>query len=375
MTLSRRSLLRAACAPAAASLAMPAFAKPDSQALKFGQSAPLSGGSGGLGKQLAEGTRACFAQVNAKGGVRGRDLELLTLDDAYDPRRTVENTNRLIETCMALTGYYGTPTVAAVSELIEQRRIPLVGFVSGAAAFRNPVLPMHFNVRASYDAEIEKMIEHNLAIGISRFAILYQDDSFGKPCLAKAQSFLKRKGYEAPSASIQRNSENADAPARALAASQPQAILVFTTLAPAVKFVGTMRQLGRLPQFMMLSPIGAEDLSKELGAVARGIGITQVFPHPRLRKSPVVGAFLNAASAHGIEPSYYRLEGYLNARVIVEGLMRVNGVPTGSALAKSLEGAGVIDLRGFAVNYSAETREGSRFVELTVVGEGGLVRS
>lgn len=113
--LRRRSLLHAGYAAAAAALAVPVLAVAAPQELRFGQSTPISGGSGNLGKQLAEGTLACFNQVNAREGVRGRKLELVTLDDAYDPRRTVENTNRLLESCIGLTGYYGTPTVAAVS--------------------------------------------------------------------------------------------------------------------------------------------------------------------------------------------------------------------------------------------------------------------
>lgn len=372
--LRRRSLLRAGYAAAAASLAVPILAVAAPQELRFGQSTPLSGGSGNLGKQLAEGTLACFNQVNAKGGVRGRRLELVTLDDAHDPRRTVENTNRMLESCIGLTGYYGTPTVAAVSELIERRQVPLIGFVSGGKAFRTPMLPMHFNVRASYDAEIEKMIEHNLAVGISRFAILYQDDSFGKPCLAKAQEFLKQKGHVAPAAPIHRNAETADASAKELGTSKPQAVLVFTTLAPAVKFISAIKRAGQSPQFMLLSPIGAEDLAKELGELARGVGTTQVFPHPRLRKSQVVGDFIDAVRTGGLEPSYYRLEGYVNARVIVEGL-RLSEEMSGKALGRALEKAGGVDLRGFNVSYSPVSREGSRFVDITVVGTGGAIRS
>lgn len=378
MTETRRSLLRFGLASTVSLTAVGrSHARPGvtpSQVI-IGQSTVLSGGSAPLGNQLAEGTRVCFEGINARGGIQGRRLQLKTLDDGYDPKRTVVNTEQLLADCFCLTGYYGTPTIEAVMPILEREEVPLVGFVSGATIFRNPVRRMLFNVRASYDTEIEKMIEHNQLIGINRFAVLYQDDSFGKPCLATAQEVLAKRNLKPVAvAAIARNATSAEGPAKAIAGGNPQAVLVFTTLAPTTLFVQAMRKQQRTTQYMMLSPIGADALSSELGPAARGIGISQVFPHPRLNTLPVIGEYQAAMKRFSkLDPSYYSLEGYLNARVITQAMSRVLGDLSREAFVRALERSGEFDLGGFAVRYGPVSHEGSRFVELTVVGLGGAV--
>jgi branched-chain amino acid transport system substrate-binding protein len=379
---NRRSLLRVGLASSiasgiawsttTASVAAPS-AKPSD--ILIGQSTVLSGGSAALGTQLAEGTKAYFEAVNARGGVQGRPIRLKTLDDGYDPKRTVANTEELVADCLCLTGYYGTPTTEAALPVLEKQGVPLVGFVSGATIFRNPLRKMVFNVRASYDAEIEKMIEHNELIGVNRFAILYQDDSFGKPCLATAQQILARRNIKPVAvAAIVRNASSAKEQADSLGRGEPQAILVFTTLQPTVLFIREMLKQQRTTQYMVLSPIGADALSKELGPDARGVGISQVFPHPMLNTLPVIGEYQSAMKRFSkFEPSYYSLEGYLNAGVIVQAMGRVKGQLTRDAIASALKKPGDINLGGFSVRYAPDNHEGSRFVELTVVGSGGKV--
>jgi branched-chain amino acid transport system substrate-binding protein len=356
---------------ATGALAAAAGTKP----IVFGQSVPLSGGSATLGAQLREGTRACFEAINAAGGLSGRRLELETLDDGYQPGMTLANTKQLAERCFAFTGYYGTPTVEAVAPFLEEQGIPMVGFVSGATSLRGSDRRMLFSVRASYDAEIAKMIEHNRTIGIERFAAIFQDDSFGKPCLASAQKTLSAVGLrllaEAP---IARNATDATTAASVISKSDAQAVLVFTTLQPTVLFVKAMQAVGRSLQYMVLSPIGADALSRELGRAAAGVGVAQVFPHPMSGRTKIVREYLSDLKNHSKEsPGYYTLEGYINARVIAHAMRRISGEPSRAALHKALENAGEFDLGGFRLRYAPQNHQGSSFVELTVIGSGGAV--
>ena len=164
----------------------------------LGQSAPLSGPSARLGEDYRAGALAWFEEVNRRGGVHGRSIRLLSLDDGYEPERTVRNTRRLIEDdrAFALFGYVGTPTVKASLPLVEREGIPLVAPLTGASLLRTPRRPMVFNLRASYRSEIDRMVDHLVRAGRHRIAVVHQDDAFGDDGLAAAGQALARHGLK-----------------------------------------------------------------------------------------------------------------------------------------------------------------------------------
>ncbi|MEN6484044.1 MAG: ABC transporter substrate-binding protein, partial [Syntrophobacteraceae bacterium] len=163
----------------------------------IGSSCALSGRAAFLGTQALHGMLSFIRQVNEEGGVHGRRIRLIALDDAYDPARCVFNTQQLIgeDRVFALTCYVGTPTTAKIIPLVEEARIPLIGLVTGAAIFQEPFRPNIINIRASYYAETDEAVRHFVEdLGIRKLAIFYQHDEYGFDGLTGTQRALNRYG-------------------------------------------------------------------------------------------------------------------------------------------------------------------------------------
>ncbi len=349
--------------------------------ITIGMSAPLSGPNGAYGIDMRQTIQAYFEQLNKAGGVNGRKLELVALDDGYETERTVANTKALLQekNAFALLAYYGSsPTTEALNKIIGPAKVPLVGTISGANSLREPISAnpnsrYMFNVRASYADESEAMISQLVALGLKNIAVLYQNDGFGKSGLEGVTAALKKHNLT-PSAvgTVERNSVDVSKAVEPIAKVNPQAVVMVTLYKPTAAFVKAMKKSGQNPMFMTLSPVGTEQLVQELGPDARGIGISQVVPYPWNDVSPVVREYQKLAPKPG-SYSYYGMEGYLMARTLVEGLKRAGKELSREKLMLALEGMNNIDFGGFRLNYSATARHGSRFVELTVVGPGGKI--
>jgi branched-chain amino acid transport system substrate-binding protein len=165
----------------------------------FGQAAALSGPSSALGQGMRQGILAAFAEVNARGGVHGRKLELISRDDGYDPDRSIQQTGKLLDEdkVFALIGAVGTPTTAVTVPIARAKDVPFVGPFTGADFLRAPDLHNVVNIRASYGAEAEAWIKHLTEdLHIKRIAIFYQDDSYGRDGLAGVQHALEKRGME-----------------------------------------------------------------------------------------------------------------------------------------------------------------------------------
>lgn len=153
-------------------------------AILFSQAAALEGPSSALGQRMRQGIVAAFTEINAKGGVHGRKLRLLSRDDGYDPDRSVAQTLRLIEEdkVFALIGAVGTPTAIATIPITSARGVPFIGPFSGAEFLRDLELSNVVNIRASYGAEAEAWIKHLTEDRhFTRIGIFYQDDAMVSP--------------------------------------------------------------------------------------------------------------------------------------------------------------------------------------------------
>ncbi|MBU1365949.1 MAG: ABC transporter substrate-binding protein [Gammaproteobacteria bacterium] len=348
--------------------------------ITLGMSAPFSGPNGAYGLDMKQTITAYFDQVNKAGGVNGRKLELVSLDDGYETERTVANTRTLIKdkNVFALLAYYGSsPTTEAMNTVFGPAKVPLVGTISGAATLResiaaNPNSRYMFNVRASYADEAEVIVNQLLSLGIKNIAVFYQNDGFGKSGLDGVTAALK-KSKLAPSAigTVERNSLDVSKAVEAIAKANPQAVVMVTLYKPTAAFVKAMKKAGQYPMLMTLSPVGAQLLVQELGPDSRGIGVSQVVPYPWNNVVPVVRDYQKVADKDSL--SYYGMEGYLMARTMIEGLKRAGKDLTRAKLVDSLESMSGTDLGGYRINYSPSTRLGSRFVELTVIGQGGKI--
>ncbi|MDQ5960300.1 MAG: hypothetical protein QG592_1382, partial [Pseudomonadota bacterium] len=196
----------------------------------IGMSSPFSGPNGAYGLDMKEVITAYFDQINKSGGINGRKLELVPLDDGYETDRTVANSKKLIEETkvFALLQYYGSsPTTQAMNDVFGPAKVPLVGTISGAGTIRqsvkeNPNNRYMFNIRASYADETEAIVNQLVGLGLKNIAVFYQNDGFGKSGLDGATLALKRHNL-APSAvgTVERNSIDVDAAVKAIAKVSP----------------------------------------------------------------------------------------------------------------------------------------------------------
>jgi len=380
-TMRYHTFGRALIALAAGALfSLPSLADPGvtSNSIHLGMSSPFSGPNGGYGITMRGGVEAALNEVNAAGGVNGRKLKLTALDDGYETERSVANTKQLIEQdkVFALLAFYGSSPTTAAMKVFSEAKVPLVGTISGAGSLRDPVNPYMFNLRASYADETAAIVNHLVGIGISKIAVFYQNDGFGKSGLDGVIKTLEKHGLK-PSAvaSIERNATDASEAVKIISAVNPQAVVMVTLLKPTAAFVKAMHGTGQQPQFVTLSPIGADLLVKDMGAEsARGIGITQVMPYPwndALKLVRDYKAALAKVDAKA-EPSYYGLEGYVAGRVMIDAIKRIDGEPTREKLVAALEQA-PFDLKGFKVSFTPSNHSGSTYVELTILDRNGRV--
>lgn len=349
--------------------------------ITIGMSAPLSGPNAAYGLDMRQTIQNYFDQLNKNGGVNGRKLELVALDDGYETDRTVANTKTLLKekNAFALLSYYGSsPTTEAMNTVFGPARVPLVGTISGAATLREPVSAnpnsrYMFNVRASYADETDTIVNQLVSLGLKSIAVFYQNDGFGKSGLDGITAALKKHNLT-PSAvgTVERNSLDVSKALEPIAKANPQAVIMVTLYKPTAAFVKAMKKSGQNPMFMTLSPVGTEQLVQELGPEARGIGISQVVPYPWNDAAPAVREYQKLVAKPG-SYSYYGMEAYLMARTMVEGLKRAGKDLSRDKLVTALESINGVDFGGYRVNYSPTGRIGSRFVELTVIGPGGKV--
>ncbi|WP_019142660.1 ABC transporter substrate-binding protein [Noviherbaspirillum massiliense] len=346
-------------------------------AILIGQSAALTGTPAEEVKQATAGAQLYFDGINKKGGIHGRKIILETMDDGFVPKRTVENTKKLIEekNVFALFLYRGTPTTEAVLPMITEAKIPLIAPVTGASSLHEPMPRYLFNVRTKYRDEVGVIVRQISAMGMQRLAAVASNDSFGEDALAGLKAAAKERNLPEPViAKYERNTTAVEGAAKAILAAQPQAVLMFCTAKPCEAFIHEYRRQGGFQPLFALSNVSSRSFIQSLGEQARGLGLTQVFPNPGNITIGVVKEFIHAVKdAPELAESYPALEGFISAKVLAEGLRKAGASPTREGLVAALESFRGADVGGLTLNYSPSSRDGFNFVELTVVGRRGAV--
>ena len=347
-----------------------------SNSIKLGQSLPLSGPLAELGSEYRDGALAYFNWINSKGGVHGRSIELVTLDDGYVVEKTMANGRQLIEKegVLAFFGMFGSANYSALMELVNERNIPSLAPYSGSDELRAKNSPNTFWLRASYGDETEKIIEQLTTLGITRIGVFYQDDAFGQAGLSGVEKALQKRKLKVQGSGVYDKTKNDVSEAvKVISAANPQAVVMISTYKPTAAFVKQMKQAGQIPQFFALSVVGYKALQSELGNDVFGIAISQVVPYPWTGTLPVVREF-NALPKE-VQPksgaTYTTFEGYLAAKVMVEALNRAGPKPSREKLQAALAGMRALDFGGFSVDYVGKNHLGSHFVEVTIVGNSG----
>jgi ABC-type branched-subunit amino acid transport system substrate-binding protein len=341
----------------------------------IGQSAPLTGTAAQLGTLLGVGARAYFDQVNRLGGLYGRRIELRSVDDQYDPEKAVANTRKLIETdrVFALFGYVGTAASNAVLPIATDAKVPFIAPLSGALSLREPGNRYVFNVRASYADEIAQIVNQLSGTGTKKVGVLYQNDAFGKSGLdAATKSLAEHKLKVYATATFERGSTDVTEAVAEFRRTDPEAIILVATYAPVVTFVRAMRKIGFMGQFHTLSAVGSTTLADALGADGVGVAITQVVPFPWAGAAPVVREYQKAMQEVGQkEFDFTSLEGFIAAKILVEGIRRSGRDLTRERLIGAIETLNRFDLGGISVTYAPGAHSGSHFVDTTIIGSSG----
>ena len=347
----------------------------------FGQSAAFTGPAQELGRNMRLGIQAAFHEVNQRGGVHGRRLELSSLDDAYEPEAAVTNTIRLIEqdNVFALIGEVGTPTSRSATPVAADAGVPFMAPFTGAEFLRHPEWNNIINMRASYYQETEEMVERlTTDLGIDRIAVMYQDDSYGRAGRNGVRLALQRRGMTPVSIGLYpRNTTAVKTALLDLNLGAPQAVIMIGAYEPVAALIAWARHTGLDAIFMTVSFVGSNALAKELGPVGEGVYVTQVVPFPTDDSVPIVSSYLNALSNFDPEanPGFVSLEGYLAGRLAIAALDGCGRDVNRTCFLDSLKSADVIDLDGFELRYGQDDNQGSDTVFLTTIGSDGTYRS
>jgi len=371
-------LLRALCAIACCSLSLGSHAaEPDlvGGTILLGQSAPFSGPSSQLATEFNLGARTYFQGVNEAGGVAGRKIELRTRDDAYDPARTAQNTHDLIEQdgVLALFGYIGTSTTLAALPVVSAAHVPLFAPSTGAAALRQPFNRYIFNIRAGYDQEAQHIVDQLSVTNLTHIAVFHQNDAFGAAGLeAVTRARAKRNLQLGAVASIERNSTEVAAAAKALLAAHPDAVVLVSSYTTSAALVKEMRKDGYKGQFVSLSSVGGKSLADELGGAGSGVQISEVVPFPWGEANGVQREYAQAMRKAGVPTrSFGSMEGFIAAKAITEGLRRAGHALTRAKLITALESMHDWDAGGFHLTFDPDNHNGGHLVEMTMIGADG----
>ncbi|MBW7970421.1 ABC transporter substrate-binding protein [Bradyrhizobium sp. BR 10289] len=350
-------------------------------AILFGQAAALEGPSSALGQRMRQGIVAAFTEINQKGGVYGRKLQLISRDDGYDPDRSVAQTLRLIEDdkVFALIGAVGTPTAIATIPITSARNVPFIGPFSGAEFLRDLELPNVVNIRASYGAEAEAWVKHLTEDRkFTRIGIFYQDDSFGRDGLAGVKRALAKRGLElAAEGTFERNTRAVASAWRMIKRADPEAIVMVGTYGPCAEFIKLAHRSGAYPTFVNISFVGANALAQELGPEGEGVIVSQVVPSPWDRSLKLVADYQAAQKAFdpALTPDFVSLEGYLSGRLAAAALEKAGPRPTRASLLRAINDVGRFDISGSVVTVGVRAIDTPPKVFLTVIQKDGTFKA
>ena len=351
----------------------------------LGSSLALQGHASYLGTQTLRGYTCYIEHINQTGGIHGRTIRVIAYDDSYDPPKCLANTQRLIveDEVFALFSYVGTPTTVKILPLVEDAKIPLLGMFSGANALREPLNRYVINVRASYYQETEAAISHLVEdLGLRKIAVFYQYDAFGFDGLTGMELALKQYDL-APVArgSYIRGTLEVEEGLNRIAASGAEAVVMIGTYMPCAKFIGLAREEGFNPVFYTVSFVGAEELARRLESFPDiTVIMSQVVPPA---DGPESAELLGSASEYisllkqyfpDDKPNFVGLEGYLNARVLVEGLNRAGRDLTREGFIQAIESIHDFPLLPYtSLSFGADDHQGLEQVYFTRLVEGRFV--
>lgn len=347
--------------------------------IRLGTSAVLTGPLGPQTAQYGEGARLMFDSVNAKGGIHGRQIAITVMDDAFDVKRAVDNTRQLVEQdkVFLLFNNSGTAHTAAVLPYLTEQKTIMFGPVTGASHLRDNFNRLLFHVRASYANEAEKIISQLKQTGVQRVAAFYQDDAFGKALLAEIRKHADAEQMTlVDEISIDVGKPDFAAAAARTAKAEPQAVIIGSAGATFTRYIAAVQATAARPVFYGFSVASLDVIKRDLKDKARGVILAQIMPSLRNNTIPVVGEYLQALKAKdpAAAPSASQFEGFVHARLLVEGLRRTGRDLSTESFIRTMQSAGEIAFGRFTARYTPQSHNGSNYVELAIVDSAGNLR-
>ena len=342
----------------------------------IGQSAPLTGSNAEIGKDIRDGARAYFKRVNEAGGIQGRMIELISLDDKNDRKTAGANAVKLVNesNVVALFGFASATLSLDAMPIVQQKHVPFFAPFTGADAIhkQNPYV---FVMRASYADELVKILEHWNSLGAERITVIHYDDEIGNQNFATVERIMKAAGKQAVSVKIKRNADVEPAQIAAIVKSDPQVIVATTLYGATAQVLKGLKEAKRPYNMTSLSFVGPSQLAKTAGANAFGVSVAGVVPPPTKTVLPVIKECGQTMKSAGVgELNYTNLEACIAAKVLVEAMRRAGREVTRESLYKALTTIGPYDAGGYLVSFGPDARHGSHFVELAVISKTGQFR-
>jgi branched-chain amino acid transport system substrate-binding protein len=363
----------------AALLGAPALRAQSGNRIVLGQSAAFTGAAAQLGIQFHAGAKLFFDQLNGQGGVNGQRVEIVQLDDGYEPDRCAENTTKLLASeVFALFGYIGTPTSLAALPLATKAQTPFFAPFTGAMGLRQPFNKLAFHLRASYNDETALIVRQLTNLGLNKVAVFHQNDAYGKAGLDGTVLALTARNLKpVATATVERNSVDVAQAVATINAAKPDAVVQISAYKSCAAYIRAARAAGYGGTFYNVSFVGTQALADELGKDGAGVVVSQVVPTPYSASRPITREFIEAIGKGGnkVQPNFSSMEGFLAAKLFSEGLRRAGSRLTRDSFINGMEAIGEQSFGGFKVSLGPNDHVASSFAELSMLTGDGKVRT
>lgn len=364
--------MRARTMLAAAAACLPLLAL-SADRIVVGQSAPLTGSNAEIGKDIRDGALAWFRRVNEAGGIHGKMVDLVSVDDRNDRKTAGANAVKLVNEsgAVALFGFASATLSLDAMPIVKEKKVPFFAPFTGADAIHKQN-NFVFVMRASYADELGKILDHWKSLGVTRVTVVNYDDEIGNQNYATVARIMEAAGKKAVGVKVKRNADVDKAQVDAVIASDPEVVVATTLYGTTTQLIRGLKAAGKPYNITSLSFVGPSQLAKAAGADAEGVSVAGVVPPPNKVTVPVIKECGAAIRKAGIpELNYTNLEACIAAKVLTEAMRRAGKEVTRESLYKALNGLGTLDVGGYTVNFSPESRQGNHFVELAVIGRNG----
>lgn len=340
----------------------------------FGQSAAFEGPAAALGRGMNLGIKAAFSEVNATGGVYGRELKLVQRNDGYEPELAIVNSRALLEEdhVFALIGGVGTPTSRAALPIADAAKVPYIAPFTGAGFLRDAT-SYSVNLRASYDQETSRIVEYLTdTLDVTRIAVVYQNDSYGQVGLQGVQKAMAALGRELVGiGAYPRNTKAVKTALLDVAKTDPEAIVIIGAYAPTAEFILWAKKLSLDSVFFTISFVGSQALASALGEQGKGVYVSQVVPTPDSKELLIAWQYREALRKYDplAEMGFVSFEGYLAGRMTISLLEEAGRELTRAKFMEAMRNMTFDDLDGFSLQFGETDNQGSDQVFLTMIGD------